>query len=329
MLISDRRNRSWIIAISIVTMLAVAGYVWGSVRAGRLLGGGSLVGLAYGVIGGLICLFEMLLWPRKAFRRWGQLMPIGWTQTWMRAHVWLGLLSLPLLVMHGRVIYWGGTLSTALMILYLLVIASGIWGLVMQQILPRKMLEEVEIETVYSQIDYVRAQLRGEATRLILAASGRDQVETVGLQAPMFRVPGKVRTRPETERVALIADTGPLLETFRAIIAPYLCPDAIYTYYQQDRSQRAKEPPVARERRHALETPDHAAALFASLRSRIDPAAHDVVSAVEALCTQRRQLGRQARLHVWLHNWLAVHLPLSVAMTILMIVHAVAALMYL
>ena len=61
-------------------------------------GGGSPPGFAYGVLGGGIILFEMLLWPRKSLWRGWRL---GRTKLWMTAHIWLGLLTLPLLLLHG------------------------------------------------------------------------------------------------------------------------------------------------------------------------------------------------------------------------------------
>ena len=68
--------------------------------------------------------------------------------------------------------------------------------------------------------------------------------------------------------------------------------------------------------------------MFRELRSFVDPAAHPVVDTIESLCDQRRQLARQARLHTWLHGWLIVHLPLSVALFVLMIAHIFYALKY-
>jgi hypothetical protein len=332
MLLRDRRNRPWIAVISTATVVAIAWYAWASLAAGRLLGGGSRTGLVFGIAGGLICLFEMLLWPRKALRRWGQMFPIGWTQAWMRAHVWLGLFSLPLLLMHGRVVFWGSALSSVLMGLFLVVIASGIWGLAMQQVIPRKLLEEVSAETIHSQIPYVRAQLRGEATRLVLAACGAAS-EDAGLIPPEFHVAGKVRDRSTCAMPVLasaVTDARPLVEAFRTTIAPYLCPDPLYSYFRQNEHDRTARPPVIKEAcRSVLDRTDQAGALFASLRGRLDARAHTLLDTLEDLCSRRRQFERQAHLHRLLHNWMAIHLPLSVGMTVLMVVHAVAALGYL
>jgi hypothetical protein len=50
--------------------------------------------------------------------------------------------------------------------------------------------------------------------------------------------------------------------------------------------------------------------------------AHAAVTSLEGMCEQRRQMDAQARIHFWLHNWLWVHLPLSVALIVLMVIHA-------
>src|SRR5207249_1598623 len=121
-----------------------------SSRSTQWPGGSSLPGFVFGVLGGLIILFEVLLWWRKRVRVWR----IGRAQAWMRAHIWLGLLCVPLLIYHSG-FRLGGILSTVLMVLLLVVVASGIWGLVLQQILPRRMLDDVPAETIYSQIDYL------------------------------------------------------------------------------------------------------------------------------------------------------------------------------
>ncbi len=325
MLLNDRKNRLWIILVSALTAASVAWYALACGRAGRILGGSSRPGLAFGVAGGLICLSEMLLWPRKALRRWGQTLRLGSAQSWMRAHVWLGLLSLPLLVMHGGVYPWGGTLSTLLMILFLVVIASGIWGLAMQQYLPRQMLHDVPGETVYSQIGFVRAQLRDEAARLVRAACAAGEEEGRILGPHDFRVPGKARAERKVPAIEPVPDPKPLIAFYSGVAGPFLCPDPLYSYYS---NPSGPPPRPKRPARSPLRDPGPAALWFDDLRLQLDPIAGGVLDALERLCDRGRQLDRQARLHARLHNWLAIHLPISVAMIVLMIVHAASALAY-
>jgi hypothetical protein len=49
---------------------------------------------------------------------------------------------------------------------------------------------------------------------------------------------------------------------------------------------------------------------------------------VETLCTERRYLLNQERLHLWLHAWLLVHVPLAAALLVLGLAPAVTALYY-
>jgi len=49
---------------------------------------------------------------------------------------------------------------------------------------------------------------------------------------------------------------------------------------------------------------------------------------LEDICDEARQLTCQEQLHRWLHGWLLVHIPLSLALILLGAVHAVMALRY-
>ena len=77
-----------------------------------------------------------------------------------------------------------------------------------------------------------------------------------------------------------------------------------------------------------LRHPGRAAALFLDLKTKLAPEAFETVDTLESLCEQRRQLDRQAQMHFWLHSWLWLHLPLSVALVALMFVHVWFALKY-
>src|SRR4051812_4715245 len=104
MLVFDRENwryhRSWCLATVLAAAAAAVGYVIYGFWSGQWSwpGGGSLPGFAFGMLGGAIILFEMLLWPRKSLLRGFSL---GRAKVWMTAHIWLGLLTVPLLLMHG------------------------------------------------------------------------------------------------------------------------------------------------------------------------------------------------------------------------------------
>ncbi len=302
---------------SLLAALASVWYFVASASVATWPGGSSFPGFTFGVLGGLICLFEFLLWPRKKFRAWR----IGRTQHWMRAHIWLGLLAVPLLIYHSG-FRWGGSLSTILMVLFLVVIASGVWGLVLQQFLPSKMLMEVPAETIYSQIPRISGIMAMEAERLVLATCGGEgnvtptDQEEIGDVGVAHMVIGKVRHVGGVQGVVLetlapsqpITNTEFLANAFRDTIRNYLM-------------QGAKSGSI-------LATAPRAVDYFRTVRERINPDALSVVSHLEGLCDQRRQFDAQERMHFWLHNWLFVHLPLSVALILLMFVHVYVTLKY-
>lgn len=317
------RHVPWIVGCLAVAVLSTLWYFAALLGSGGWAvrpSGGSLPGFTLGIAGGLICLFEFLLWPRKKKRAWR----LGRVQVWMRAHIWLGLLAVPLLVLHSG-FRWGGTLSTVVMVLFLLVIASGVWGLVVQQFLPSRMFETVPAETIYSQIDRVVDQLGREADRLVLSTCGPEEggrahtaeesedlaeVGTAHLVVGAVRTAGRVQGKVLETRsaTAFVPDSEFLRSFFRETIRPYL------------KSGSASD--------SSLRIGSRAAILFQDTRTRLPAGAHPALAALESMCEQRRQMDEQSRLQFWLHNWLWVHLPLSVALIVLMFVHVFYAIKY-
>ena len=72
-----------------------------------------------------------LLGARKKVRIWR----VGRAQTWMRGHLWLGTLSLPVIVFHAGLTFGGG-LTFVLMWLFVIVVASGLLGAHLQHTMP-------------------------------------------------------------------------------------------------------------------------------------------------------------------------------------------------
>jgi hypothetical protein len=244
----------------------------------------------------------------------------------MRAHIWLGLLTVPLILYHSG-LRFGGWLTTVMVVLFAVIILSGIVGLVLQQYLPKLMWETVPAETIYSQIDLVGRQLRQDAERLVLAACGTAPGEETSLKADepasvllgthitvgAVRTVGKVRGKVLQVRVprSPIPDAEPLRVFFKEELAPYL---------------EGKVSPSLPQSR--LGVASRAAEVFENLRIKLDPAAHTVVEDLEGLCAQRRELELQRRIHFWLHSWLCVHVPLSAALIVLMLIHIFMALRF-
>jgi hypothetical protein len=327
----DRQNlpmhRRWLAFVCAATLGAIAWYLLHSSGTTRWPGGSSLPGLTFGILAALIIVFEFLLWPR----RWHKLraVRIGRTQTWLRAHIWLGLLSVPLVVLHSG-FQWGGPLSTWLAGVFAVVIASGVFGLIMQQAIPRLMLQATPAETIYSQIDYVSQQFAADAQRMVLAACGGEREPSQNDQGEIltpdlsqkeredeaFVVIGAVRTVGSVRgkvlatqsRAGRVANPQALRSAFFDSIKPYLEQGGAAGSLLADRNR--------------------AAIWFDGLRAGAGPDGQQTIAALETWCEHRRQFDLQGRLHRWLHGWLSIHLPLSAALLILLAAHIYAAIKY-
>ncbi len=128
----DRSHRPWAAVTLAALVTATAVYAIFAVRSPSGPRGGSALGLAFGIAGYALMLYAGLLGARKKVPVWR----IGRAQTWMRGHLWLGLLSFPLILFHGGFAF-RGPLTAVLMLLFFIVIGSGIAGAALQHYLPR------------------------------------------------------------------------------------------------------------------------------------------------------------------------------------------------
>jgi hypothetical protein len=78
----------------------------------------------------------------------------------------------------------------------------------------------------------------------------------------------------------------------------------------------------------ALGDAAQAGSAFIQLRTLVPASLHTTIADLEGICEEERQLTLQSRLHLWLHAWLLVHIPLSLALLLLGAIHAVMALRY-
>jgi hypothetical protein len=313
------RNLAWIAVFAIGTIATVVTFCVCSAGTMRWPGGGSKCGMAFGILAAAIMVFEVLIWPRKKVRSWR----LGSARAWMRGHIWLGLLTIPLVVLHTGFTV-GGQLNILLMILFAVVIVSGLFGLALQQFLPRIMMERVPAETIYSQIEFVAEQSYWSAVDLVEAVCGEpvpvDKSKRPGKQeveaAPAFVTVGALREvgsvvgrSLQTLAVATaLIEGGVLIENFASTIGPYLL-----------KGGKSKS---------TLCSSAASAAYFRRLRSALPAEATGVIDALEGLCEQRRQYDLQRQLHAWMHGWLVIHAPLSVVLVGLMFLHIIVALKY-
>jgi len=290
----DRTHKSWLIAS--LGILGVSILLYGIYRvppSGKPMGGTAL-GLAFGIVGFAFMIFAALLGARKKVPVWR----VGRAQTWMRGHLWLGLLSLPLIVLHSEFRYGHG-LTAVLMTLLILVVASGVFGAALQHYMPSVMAREVTMETIYDEIGHVRAQLLEEAEEMVKqVAAGTAKAAAAG-----------AADSTDVGVVTVVEDENtPLRNFFERELKPFL------------------ENPSARGQ--ALGNEAQSRNAFAQLRTLVSPALHSMLDDLENICEEERQLTLQSQLHMWLHGWLLLHIPLSLALILLGAVHAVMALRY-
>ena len=307
-------------------------------QAGELLHGGSLPALVCGVTAGSIILFEMLLAPRKWLRGW-RLFP---TKHWLAAHLWFGLASWPLAVVHSG-FHLGGGLPTTFIVVFSLTIFSGMYGWILQNIIPKMLLKQVRHETIYSQIDFVSKRNFADAESMLIRNFGlptdyaQDDNATLHFEdqgshsrhssavvVGALRGANKVRgnsfqTAGNKANAAQLAGT----QQAATLAAPQ---DAERLWH----ALLVLKSFLLQGKRSGNEfaRASNAVRYFSNLRKACDPSSGPIIDALEEFCIQRHEFDVQQRLHHWLHSWLPVHIGLSVAVTVLLFVHVITAIRY-
>lgn len=324
----DRKQSSihlpWVLLAAIATVLLIGWYAYASFQARRLLGGGSAPGLACGIVASLIIAFEMLLWPRKYFRR----LRLIAARYWMAAHIWLGLASLPLAVVHTG-FHFGGLLPQILIWLFVLTIVSGVYGLILQNVIPKVSLRLLPAETIYSEIDYVSERNVQDVRQALSATCGprREESDEGSNQSSSVKDDEPAVPKRTAVVVGAIREVG--LVRGRTIHTRNIVTDArdreiLWNAFDQ------VEPflRVGKRAGGPLRQPAEARQWFSDLRRACGENSEPVIATMEQYYLQRSQFDLQRTLHRWLHVWLPVHIGLSVAVCTLLVVHVLTALKF-
>jgi hypothetical protein len=323
----DKTQRGWALASLAILAVSAVSYVSYSLTSPQGPRGGSTIGLIFGVFGFTFMIFAGLLGARKRVPTWR----VGRAQAWMRGHLWLGFLALPLILFHGG-FHFGGTLTHVLMWLLIITVFSGVFGAVLQHYVPRVMTTEVPLETIYDEIGHVRSLLREEADRAVESVCG-----SMGLgknsNAEIRRAGGFTAVRTMAASAVPLRTSAAVSAGASAAVAA--APEIILLTEEESAPLRRF---YLEEMRPFLEHPDRrgqrlsdaqkASSAFAGLYTLLPAAAHATIDDLEDVCDEARQLQRQARLHRWLHGWLLLHIPLSLALILLGAIHAVMALRF-
>jgi hypothetical protein len=271
--------------------------------------GGTPLGIGFGLAALAIFIFAMLLSARKKVRTWTS---IGHVQFWLRGHIWLTILTIPLVLFHAG-FRLGGPMTQLLMALYGIVMVSGFLGLALQQFMPHLMSVELPREIVFDQIPFVRRQVLEKAQAM------RAAFEEKARKAPSIAalVPANADAADaKSGGTAATITRKPILgEAERQLIA-FLDEDAI-PYLS-----------VRKGIRYSLNSQEDSDELFRLLKMNVPDEYHPAVEEIKGWCDDRRLMDKQTRLQHWLHGWLLIHVPISFLLLILTLWHAVATLYF-
>jgi hypothetical protein len=313
------RDSRWWIVISLLTLLVTTvAYFTYAARAIQGPSGGSLPGLVFAAVGTAIIVFAWALTVRK----WRRAARVGRAYTWLQGHVYLSLVSYPVILYHAG-FRWGGPLTSALMWAFTICYVSGILLLIVQQIVPRRMLAHLPLETIYDQIDRV--------SRLNLTAADALVESQLAATRALATVPDlgedEAFSRAATRTPAATTAPAELKSFYDARVRPYLAadlPPADRTGVPAALAALATAAKRSIRRQHPLPTRDE----FADLRRKL-PTVAGVLDALEGYAEERRQFLLQQRMQRALYLWLLVHVPTAWIMIILLPLHAIMAVRYL
>lgn len=190
----DQTQRKWAWISLIIFALATASYVIYAETAANGPHGGSVMGLIYGIIGTGFMVFAGFLAARKRVPHWR----LGSAQFWLRGHIWLGTLSMPLILYHAG-FGWGGLLENALWVLFGLVYLSGFFGLAVQQVLPRILTTRIPLETFGAQVPYQCRRMQFIADRIVSKSCGKLNIKDEPIYATFKNIAvfGKSATKED------------------------------------------------------------------------------------------------------------------------------------
>jgi hypothetical protein len=265
--------------------------------------GATPLGLIFGSIAFAIFIFAGLLGLRKKIVLWR----IGTVQSWLRAHVWLTLLTIPLVILHTG-FRLGGPMTTLLVTLYAIVMGSGIYGLTLQHYLPRMMNERLSTETVSEQIPFIRAQLCKAAEKMRIRFAPIEAAKTTGQSMHSFTPAGDPTSAPPPLVTSAPLESGDLAS--EAVLLDFI-DRQVLPYLRAGDSNRRR-----------LGNPRYSEDIFRMVRLRVAPEYSPDIEEIQAWCDRRRMLDVQTRLQHWLHGWLFIHVPLSYLLILMTAWHA-------
>ena len=152
--------------ITVAAVLLIAGLVW--LLQSRLLNSSFFTGYIF--IGSLFFLTGLNMRKRLSF-----LPRIGSASFWMQLHIYVGLSTFAMFAMHVKWRVPDGGLEIFLSCLYFFVALSGVYGLYVTRILPKR-LTAINEEIIFERIPAFRQRLAAQARAIALEACETSEV---------------------------------------------------------------------------------------------------------------------------------------------------------
>lgn len=127
---------------------------------------------------GYILLGAVLFLAAYSIRKRIPVLPIGNASAWLQFHIYVGLGTVFVFLMHTGFRVPNGSFERVLATLYVLVAGSGFLGLYLTRTIPKK-ITRLPTEYVFERIPRLRNQLSTEARDMVLATAGKVQGSVV------------------------------------------------------------------------------------------------------------------------------------------------------
>lgn len=298
----DRRHRAWLAGTLIASGVA-AGLGHAAARTEIGSPGSTWPGLILGGVASALVVFSALLGVRRKLLR----APLGTMPGWLRAHLWLGALTLVCGLCHGG-FRLGGFLTSALTLVLGVCVGSGMLGALLQHVLPSSLSQRGAIDRIREPVHAIAA-LRRRAYELVWAACGRPPEDGAAAADPgSFDEPPHPPPRDALRQPGTLLGQQQLALFYRGAVMPFLRGSG--------------------ESNANLGTAADATLAFDALTAALDPQLHPALQALSELCEQVRQARRQILFQRLIQGWLLLHVPLAMALLVLLVLHLLTVLRY-
>jgi hypothetical protein len=162
------KRRGWTIALLVLAAIAVfILHRWVSPFFHRIV-----------FLTGWILLIFMLALAAYNPRKKLPFLPLRSSESWLRFHLYAGYFAIGLFLIHVNFRLPSGRFDAILAALYFLVTVSGILGLALSRLLPRRLTARGS-EVLFERIPIIRLQMREHAEALALASVADAQASTI------------------------------------------------------------------------------------------------------------------------------------------------------